>query len=63
MKDLQQKLEKVGYIANSEMAAILNLMQQLQRPLLIEGEAGVGKTSIAQALANAADCELIRMQC
>jgi MoxR-like ATPase len=38
-------------------------MQQLQRPLLIEGEAGVGKTSIAQALANAADCELIRMQC
>ena len=39
------------------------MMDHLKRPLLIEGEAGVGKTEVAKALATVHGCELIRMQC
>ena len=63
MTTLNDKLRNAGYIADRELTATLDLMQTLQRPLLIEGEAGVGKTAIAQALARAKDCELIRLQC
>ncbi len=61
--NLQQQLADAGYIADSELAATIALMSTLERPLLIEGEAGVGKTAIAQALARKNNCELIRMQC
>lgn len=63
MIDLHLQLKQAGYVADSEITSILNLMQTLQRPLLIEGEAGVGKTAIAQALADATGTELIRLQC
>ena len=60
---LQQDLARVGYIAESSLAAALLLMQDLQRPLLLEGDAGVGKTEIAKVLATLRDTRLIRLQC
>lgn len=57
------KLAGVGYIADPDLAAVLWLMDYLARPLLLEGEAGVGKTEVAKALAALHGCELIRLQC
>ena len=61
--ELIGRLEHAGYIAERPLAVSLLLMAQLQRPLLVEGDAGVGKTEIAKALAAAHGCELIRLQC
>src|ERR1700759_4350329 len=52
-----------GYIADSELATAISLMEMLKRPLLLEGEAGVGKTEVAKALARVHGTELIRLQC
>jgi MoxR-like ATPase len=60
---LQQKLAESGYIAELELAAAILLAQDLGRPLLLEGDAGVGKTEVAKALAIVADTRLIRLQC
>jgi MoxR-like ATPase len=60
---LQRQLEAVGYVAESELAAALLLMLQLDRPLLVEGDAGVGKTEIAKSLAAVRGARLIRLQC
>ena len=60
---LRQTLAAVGYIADDDLAAAIYLARELSRPLLLEGEAGAGKTAVAQALAQAADAELIRLQC
>ena len=60
---LLQKMKGAGYIANEELAMVLQLMEQLDRPLLIEGEAGVGKTEVAKILATIKSCALIRLQC
>ena len=57
------KLAAVGYVADGALATALWMMDYLQRPLLIEGEAGVGKTEVAKALSAVHDAELIRMQC
>ena len=57
------RLAAVGYVAEDQLAAALVLMQQLGRPLLLEGEAGVGKTEVAKALAAVLDASLIRLQC
>src|ERR1700753_776218 len=57
------KLAAVGYIADRDIATALWLMEFLKRPLLLEGEAGVGKTEVAKALATVHDAELIRLQC
>ena len=62
-EDLIGRLEDAGYIAERGLAVALLLMEQLKRPLLVEGDAGVGKTEIAKALAAAHGCELIRLQC
>jgi MoxR-like ATPase len=56
-------LAESGYIADSELATSLHIMQLIGRPLLLEGEAGVGKTEVAKALATAFDTRLIRLQC
>jgi len=61
--ELQSRLRNAGYIADPQLAAALSLVLQLQRPLLIEGEAGVGKTEVAKALAAAFGRKLIRLQC
>ena len=52
-----------GYIADDELATAISLMAMLKRPLLLEGEAGVGKTEVAKALARVHATELIRLQC
>ncbi|WP_291002161.1 MoxR family ATPase [Hoeflea sp.] len=67
MKIPQEKvalqLAAVGYIPDRDLATALWLMESLKRPLLLEGEAGVGKTEVARALALAYDTKLIRLQC
>ncbi len=60
---LQRELGGVGYVAESTLAAALLLMLKLGRPLLVEGDAGVGKTEIAKALAAVRGARLIRLQC
>jgi MoxR-like ATPase len=60
---LQQELAGAGYIAEPQLAAALMLMQDLQRPLLLEGDAGVGKTEVAKVLASLRGTRLIRLQC
>ena len=61
--DLQQRLAEAGYIAEPALAAALLLMQDLGRPLLLEGDAGVGKTEVAKVLAQLHGTRLIRLQC
>ena len=53
----------MGYIADSTLATTLELVVRLGRPLLLEGDAGVGKTEVAKAMSQVFDCELIRLQC
>ena len=61
--DISDRLATVGYIADRDLATALWLMDFLKRPLLLEGEAGVGKTEVAKALADLHKAELIRLQC
>ncbi|MEW5882216.1 MAG: MoxR family ATPase [Pseudomonadota bacterium] len=60
---LQDDLARAGYIAEPSLAAALLLMQDLGRPLLLEGDAGVGKTEVAKVLATVRGTRLIRLQC
>jgi len=61
--EIAERLAASGYVADGELATAISLMCMLRRPLLLEGEAGVGKTEVARALASAFDTELIRLQC
>jgi len=61
--DLQDRLAQQHYVADRAIAVSLFLAIKLQRPLFLEGEAGVGKTSLAAAIAAALGTELIRLQC
>ena len=61
--ELQRRLGDAGYIAEAPLAAAILLMQDLGRPLLLEGDAGVGKTEVAKALATIRAAKLIRLQC
>jgi MoxR-like ATPase len=60
---LREQLASAGYIAEAPLAAALLLMQDLGRPLLLEGDAGVGKTEVAKVLARLRGTRLIRLQC
>src|ERR1700730_16668875 len=62
-ESIAERLAEVGYIADRDLAMALWLMDFLKRPLLLEGEAGVGKTEVAKALAGVHARELIRLQC
>ncbi len=62
-KDQQTKLADAGYIADEGLAMALSLAMTLKRSLLLEGEAGVGKTEIAKVLAEVEQTDLIRLQC
>ena len=61
--EVQSLLRQQSYVADRSLAVPIFLALKLQRPLFLEGEAGVGKTEIARALANGLDTELIRLQC
>jgi len=63
LKDLKDRLAAVHYVADDTLATALQLAITLGRPLLLEGEAGVGKTEVAKALAAILDTRLIRLQC
>jgi MoxR-like ATPase len=60
---LQDRLQTMGYIADRSLATALTLLMRLGRPLLLEGDAGVGKTEVAKALSQLFECDLIRLQC
>jgi MoxR-like ATPase len=60
---ISDRLAAAGYVADRDLATALWLMEFLKRPLLLEGEAGVGKTEVAKALAIVHGTELIRLQC
>jgi MoxR-like ATPase len=63
VEDLTQRLEQQGYLVDEGLATALTLSVRLRQPLLLEGEAGVGKTEAAKCLAAALGAPLIRLQC
>lgn len=63
IKDILDRLASEGYIADPAIATSIYMAQALERPLLIEGRPGVGKTEIANVMARLMDTQLIRLQC
>lgn len=63
LTELKQKMDEAHYVYDDTLATVLYVALLLQRPLLIEGAAGVGKTEIAKVMASALDRELVRLQC
>ncbi len=61
--DLIQLLDQLGYVVDEELATVLYLMLKLEKPLLLEGNPGVGKTEMAYVLAAYLKTDLIRLQC
>jgi MoxR-like ATPase len=60
---LSDKLRRTGYLPDDGLATAAYLALRMHRPLFLEGDAGVGKTSLAQALAEVTGAELVRLQC
>ena len=63
VRETQAAMEREGYIAEPAIATAVFLARAMRKPLLVEGDAGVGKTEIAKVLARMLDTELIRLQC
>jgi len=63
VNDVQERLEMAGYIPSKEISTVVFLAAATQKPVLVEGPAGVGKTELAKAIARSLDRELIRLQC
>jgi MoxR-like ATPase len=61
--DAGARLHEVGYLADPTTATTAYLAGALEKPLLVEGPAGVGKTELAKAVARAAGADLVRLQC
>jgi MoxR-like ATPase len=63
VEEASAALASQGYLADRPLALAVHLAAALEQPLLLEGEAGVGKTEVARALAGATGARLIRLQC
>jgi MoxR-like ATPase len=61
--DTIARLDQTGYLIDEDAATIAYLAARMEKPLLVEGPAGVGKTELSRAIATALDRELIRLQC
>ena len=61
--NLMERLREQAYLPDRALATAIYLSTALDKPLLLEGEAGVGKTEVAKALASTLDRDLIRLQC
>ena len=61
--EVKRALAEVGYLADEPAALVAFLAQRLEKPILVEGPAGVGKTELAKALSRATGRELVRLQC
>ena len=61
--DLEEALRRESYLADHGLATAIFLALKMRRPLLLEGEPGVGKTEVAKTLARILDAELVRLQC
>ena len=60
---LQSAMAQHGYMASDDLAVALHLAVSLERPILLEGAAGVGKTEVARVLSAVHNTQLIRLQC
>jgi MoxR-like ATPase len=58
-----ERLREVDYLSDTNIAGVVYLADRLEKPVLVEGPAGVGKTELAKALARSTDARLIRLQC
>jgi MoxR-like ATPase len=61
--DVSERLARTGYLASAAVATTVWIADQLGKPLLVEGPAGVGKTELARAVADAVGARLVRLQC
>src|SRR5512144_2210488 len=61
--DVLRRLEEHRYIGNRTIGTVVYLATHLEKPILVEGPAGVGKTELAKVLGRALDRDLIRLQC
>ena len=61
--DIATSLGATGYLCDESLATVVHLARRMQRPLLLEGEPGTGKTALAEAVAEAFDLPLVRLQC
>lgn len=62
-RDLIPLIDQLGYVVEEELATVLFLMMKLEKPLLLEGNPGVGKTQIAYILSDLLGVDLVRLQC
>ena len=63
IEDLQEQLRTKNYIADRQLATTMFLSTEMRKPIFLEGEAGVGKTDVANVLADITGSQLIRLQC
>ena len=61
--DVSARLDAAGYLSDDDISTVVHLADRLDKPLLVEGPAGVGKTELAKAISRALGIELIRLQC